>query len=288
VRVVAVERRADTYDRPCSKRGANRPGRLSMLAKPRPNTATARASADRAPARIGPAPQGPIAAPGEHVLHVVQMHHELVVRELALAELVRSVVAEPLAILLEGLRRPIPPLLDSRLRKRGRLRLCVPTGRDWRRRRIKRRCSLPGAARLAPTCSRQRARTLALGYLSLRRRGRRRRLHIAVEAVSVGVALYRLVARGSDVQRHHPVASQVAARRRLLRDDEPGQLLRAAERAVKARAQSGTTHGLRGIAGWLPHVIAYSLASRWAAPAGGLRALNPALWRCGSVGHRGY
>lgn len=127
-----------------------------------------------------------------------------------------------------------------------------------------------------------------MGSLSLHRRGRRRRRHIAVEPGGVRVAVYRLVARGSDVQRHHPVASQVAARRRLLRDDEPGQLLGAAERAVKARAQSGTPHGLRGVAGWLPHVIADRLASRWAAPAGGFCALNPALWRCGSVGHRGY
>jgi hypothetical protein len=56
-----------------------------MLAKPRPNTATVAASADRVPAWIGPAPHGPVAAPGEHVLHVVQMHHELVVRGLVLA-----------------------------------------------------------------------------------------------------------------------------------------------------------------------------------------------------------
>jgi hypothetical protein len=85
VRVVAVESRAETYERPCSKRGTDRPGRQSMLAKPRPSTATVAASADRAPARIGPAPHGRAAAPGEHVVHVVQMHHELVVRELVLA-----------------------------------------------------------------------------------------------------------------------------------------------------------------------------------------------------------
>jgi hypothetical protein len=174
-------------------------------------------------------------------------------------------------------------LLDSGLseRNRGRLRLCASIGREGLGRRVKRWRSSPGVARLAPTCSRWRARSFALGYLSLRR-------HIGVESGGVGVALYRLVARGSDVQRHHPVASQVTARRRLLRDDEPGQILGAAEGAVKAGAQSGTTHGLGGIAGWLPHVIADRLASRWAAPAGGLRALNPALWRCGSVGHRGY
>lgn len=83
--MVAVERRADTHDRPCSKPGANRPSRQSMLAKPRPNPATVAAAAHRAPAWIGPAPHGRAAAPGEHVLHVVQMHHELVVRELVLA-----------------------------------------------------------------------------------------------------------------------------------------------------------------------------------------------------------
>jgi len=82
--VVAVQRRADPYDRPGSKRGANRPGRQSMLAKPRTSTVTVAASPDRAPAGIDPAPQGRAGAPGEHVVHFVQMHHELVVRELGL------------------------------------------------------------------------------------------------------------------------------------------------------------------------------------------------------------
>src|ERR1700733_5137064 len=104
-------------------------------------------------------------------------------------------------------------------------------------------------ARLASACSRWRARTLARRYLPLDGLGRRRRRPITVEPGGVGVAVYRVAAGGGDVQHHHPVASQVAARCGLLLDDEPGQLLGAAERAVKARAQPGTTHGLGGIAG---------------------------------------
>ena len=81
--------------------------------------------------------------------------------------------------------------------------------------------------------------------------------------------------RCGDVQRHHPVASHAAAGRRLLRHDEPGQLLRATERAVEARAQPSAAHGLGGIAGRLPNIVADCLATRWATTTSGLGSARP-------------
>ena len=282
--MLTVQRRGEADDRPQEDRGDDCAARQPLLAQPCTNTAASAQLAGRAPERIYPAPPRRAAATGEHILH---MDHELVVRERLLAWLLWRFVVERFAIRLARLRLPLPRRLAGRLSEHDRRRLGrrISIEKGGRRRSIERWRSPPGTARLASPHSRWRARRL--GVLRLDRRQHRRLWTAALDPSGVSLVVYRLASGCGDVQRHHPVASQAAAGRRLLRDDEPDQLLRAAERAVETWAQPGAAHGLGGVAGRLPNVVADRLATRLASSPSGLGALDRADCRCGSVGHRG-
>jgi hypothetical protein len=106
------------------------------------------------------------------------MHHELLVRELLLASLVKDSLKVLLVIprgggIDRGLRHPRPHGRGPCDQSRGRLARSSSIRGDGSRRRIKDLRRTPGKARLAPARSRQRARSLELRNVSLYRHGRR-------------------------------------------------------------------------------------------------------------------
>jgi hypothetical protein len=256
--VLAVQRRREADHRPQQDRGADSAACQPMLAQPCPNTPDSAQLAGRAPARIHRAPPRRAAAPGEHILH---MHHELVLRPL-LPSLLWRFIVERLAIRPARLRLPLPRRLVRRLSEhhRRRLRRRSAIGKRGRRRSIERWRSSQGKTSPAPPHSRWRARSL--GRLRLGLHQRRRLWTAARDLRGASLVAYRLASGCPDVQRHHPVASQAAATRRLLRNDEPDQILRAAERTVQTWAQPSTAHSLGRVAGRLPNVVADRLATR--------------------------
>jgi hypothetical protein len=170
--MVAVERRGEPHNGPHGEPCAHGPDQPRMLRQPRTDP-TGRPG--RPPAGIDPPPPGqPAGPPGKHI---VRMHHELLVRELLLASLVKDSLKGLLAIPRGGgidrrLRHPRPHGRGPCHQSRRRLARSSSIRGDGSRRRIKDLRRTPGKARLAPARSRQRARSLELRYVSLYRHGR--------------------------------------------------------------------------------------------------------------------
>src|ERR1019366_273731 len=243
-----------------------------MLTEPHTDTADAGKRGEGASARIDPAPRGrPV---GSAAKHIVQMHHEVVLQKLRVALLLKTALVQPPAI-----GRPPPP-------RPGNLLRWFAIERDGSRRRIKDTCRLPSKARLASPRSPRPARSVGRLDLGEHRRDIYRRFIYGLGRG--GLLVHRPGAGCRDVQSHHSVAREVAARGGLLRDDQPDQLRLAAERTIKAGAQPGAAHGLGRIPGGLADILAHHLAARGAASAGAFRALSPARLDCGSVVHRCY
>lgn len=245
-----------------------------MLTEPHTDSADAGKRGESASARIDPAPRGrPV---GSAAKHIVQMHHEVVVRKLGVALLLKTALVELLAI---G-RAP--------LRREGNLLRWFALERDGSRRRINDTCRLPSKARLASPRSPRPARSVGRLALGEHSRDSCRRWRFIYGLRRGGLLVHRPGAGCRDVQSHHSVAREVAARSGLLRDDQPDQLRLAAERTIKAGAQPGAAHGLGRIPGGLADILAHHLAARGAASAGAFRALSPTRLDCGSVVHRCY
>jgi hypothetical protein len=167
--VVAVKRRGEPNDGPHGKPYANDPDQPPMLSQPRTD-ATGRPG--RAPAGINPAPRRqPAGAPSEHIVH---MHHELVVRELVLASLVKDSLKGLLAIRRVAVARRTPRLRRRDPCDRGRRHLARRSSvtEDGSRRRIKELRRTPRKTLLVPARSRRRTQTLSLRHVSPPRRGR--------------------------------------------------------------------------------------------------------------------
>ena len=245
-----------------------------MLTEPHTDTADAGKRREGASARIDPAPRGRPVGPAAK--HIVEMHHEVVVRKLGVALLLKTALVELLAI---G-RAP--------LRREGNLLRWFALERNGSRRRINDTCRLPSKARLASPRSPRPARSVGGLALGEHRRDSCRRWRFIYGLGRGGPLVHRPGAGCRDVQSHHSVAREVAARGGLLRDDQPDQLRLAAERTIKAGAQPGAAHGLGRIPGGLADILAHHLAARGATSAGAFRALSPARLDCGSVVHRCY
>jgi len=242
-----------------------------MLTEPHTDTADAGKRGEGASARIDPAPRGrPL---GSAAKHIVQMHHEVVLQTLGVALLLKTALVE-LAI---G---------KTTLRRERNLPRWFALERDGSRRRIKDTCRLPSKARLASPRSPRPARSVGRLDFGEHRCDSYRRFIYGLGRG--GLLVHQPGAGCRDVQRHHSVARKVAARGRLLRDDQPNQLRLAAERTIKAGAQPGAANGLGRIPGGLADILAHHLAARRAASAGAFRAPGPARLDCGSVVHRGY
>src|ERR1019366_5742233 len=194
-----------------------------MLTEPHTDTADAGKRGEGASARIDPAPRG--RPGGSAAKHIVQMHHEVVLQKLGVALLLKTALVELLAI---G-RAP--------LRREGNLLRWFAIERDGSRRRIKDTCRLPSKARLASPRSPRPARSVGRLDLGEHRRDSYRRFIYGLGRG--GLLVHRPGAGCRDVQSHHSVAREVAARGGLLRDDQPDQLRLAAERTIKAGAQPG-------------------------------------------------
>lgn len=118
---MSFKRRGDTYDHPEDERETDDASEQAVLAEP---CAKASFVPETTPG-IGTAPARQAAAPGEHVL---DMHHEVLVRELALALLVSEFVLERAFRRLDLARPrysrldngPCRRLLSRRLDGRGR------------------------------------------------------------------------------------------------------------------------------------------------------------------------
>ncbi len=108
-RVAAVQYRGGADDHPQGERRADSAREHPMLAQPSTHTAPIAESTHHAPTRISAAPAG-AATPGEHFL---DMHHEVLVRELALAKLAREFVLERASWRVE-LRWPSRPTAERR------------------------------------------------------------------------------------------------------------------------------------------------------------------------------
>jgi len=270
--VLAIQRGREPDKNPHSERCADGLGEQRMLTEPHTDTADAGKRGESASARINPAPRGrPLASAAKHI---VQMHHEVVLQKLGVALLLKTALVELLAIGKTTLRR-----------ERNLLRWFA-LERDGSRRRIKDTCRLPSKARLASPRSPRPARSVGRLDLGEHRCDSYRRFIYGLGRG--GLLVHRPGAGCRDVQRHHSVARKVAARGRLLRDDQPDQLRLAAKRAIKTGAQPGAAHSLGGIPRGLADILAHHLAARGAASAGAFRALSPARLDCGSVVHRGY
>jgi hypothetical protein len=175
------------------------------------------------------------------------MHDEVLVRGR-----VRLLPDEPLVRLL-GIR---PPRLAVELHLRGlsgprpcdaRVRFAArcPRRRYGGRRSLKGPLCAGGEGRLArPAGARWHLVPRSGGTLHSSGRARCRRL---ATCASRGRA---------HVQRDDRVARQIAPSGRLLREDLADQLWLGAEGAIEARAQAGASHGLGGLCGRLPHVVA--------------------------------
>lgn len=271
--MLAIQRGREPDENPHGERRADGLGEQRMLTEPRADTADAGKRGEGASARIDPAPRGrPV---GSAAKHIVQMHHEVVVRKLGVALLPKTALAE-LAIGRVTLRRE------------GNLLRWFALERDGSRRRIKEHCRLPSKARLASPRSPRPVRSVGGLDLGEHCRDSYRPWRFIYGLGRGGLLVHRSGAGCRDVQRHHSVARKVAARGRLLRDDQPDQLRLAAERTIKAGTQAGAAHGLGRIPGGLADILAHHLAARGAASAGAFRALSPAPLDCGSVVHRGY
>lgn len=272
---MAVQCRGETDDYPQGERRANDAREHSMLADPCTHATSITASAYPASPRIGAPPVGRAAASGQHVL---DMHHEVLVRELALAKLACGFLLERAGRRVDLIRPLLQRLGGGR---RGRVFTCRFSGEDRRWRWLHGR--LAGMTWLAPPWSQRHSRRaqrlldrLWYGQLAVR-----------LIAGSLRVVVEGFASGSRDVQRHHPVASEIAAGRGVLCDDETDQLRWAAERAIKTWTQPRAAHSLRRLARRLADVVADRLAAR-AAAAGALRALAHALGYCGSVGHLRY
>ena len=211
--MVAIECRGDAYEHPQAERQTNDAGEQAMLAEPCAKAPAATKTATG----IGAAPARHAAAPGEHVLY---MHHEVLVRELALALLLSEFVLER-AIGRVDLSRPCLQRLDDRPRwqlvQRGWLD-CA--GRGWSLRGLDGAAGVPWLASPGPHRRRRRRARLRFdrhlhGQLLIRP---------AAANWGVVVAAHGLASGSRDIQRHHPVARQIAASYRVLRDDETDQL----------------------------------------------------------------
>ncbi len=269
--MLAIQRGREPDKNPHSERCADGLGEQRMLTEPHTDTADAGKRGEGASARIDPAPRGrPV---GSAAKHIVQMHHEVVLQKLGVALLLKTALVE-LAI---G---------RATLRREGNLLRWFALERDGSRRRINDTCRLPSKARLASPRSPRPARSVGRLDLGEHRCDSYRRFIYGVGRG--GLLVHRPGAGCRDVQSHHSIAREVAARRWLLRDDQPDQLLLAAERAIKAVAQPGAAHGLGGIPGGLADILAHHLAARGATSAGAFRALSPARLDCGSVVLRCY
>ncbi len=139
--MAAVQYRGGADDHPQGERRADSAREHPMLAQPSTHTAPIAESTHHAPTRISAAPAG-AATPGQHIL---DMHHEVLVRELALAKLAREFVLERASWRVE-LRWPLAQRLSGGLRKRVQTRRCIGDkgrGLHWRRQAL-------SAAALAP------------------------------------------------------------------------------------------------------------------------------------------
>src|ERR1700722_7866407 len=249
-----------------------------MLAEPCSDAADAAKRGEDASAWIDPAPRGrPVASAAKHV---VQMHHEVVVRNLGVALLLKTALVEFLAI------GRVHAIGRAPLGRARNFLVWFALGQYGSRRWIKDTLCLPGKARLASPRSPWPARTVGRRDLGEHRCDRCRRWRFIYRLARGRLLVHPPHAGCRDIQRHHSVARKVAACGRLLRDDQPDQLGLAAERAIKAGAQPGAAHALGSIPGGLADIFAHHLATRWAASAGTFCALSPARLDCGSVVHR--
>jgi len=288
-RRVACERRRNTHHGPHGEHPANCTHQHWMLGQPSANPTIATASPRRAPAGIGPAPSWQLSA-GPSGEHVIRMHHELLVRELVVGSIVQRSLVVLLAIRRDrhmdvGLQRPC--LCGRDLNRRG---LCfigqcsICWDGSWRN--VKRlRCPASETGLARPAGPRRPLWRIRLGHNRLRRGGRR---GIRVQGwVRLGVLVHRCRSGCRDVQRHHPVARQVATRPRLLSDYLPEQLRLATKRALEAGFQPGTPNVLRGIRRRLADVLADLQAPGRATSTGTLSTPCWSCWRCGCAVHRG-
>jgi hypothetical protein len=252
-----------------------------MLGKPPP---AARERPNRVSAGIDPAPRGRAAGPsGERFVH---MHHELVVRKLVLASLVKDSLVEVLAIPCVGVGGRT--LFPCRVDDHGG---CVRPAAVWfsvRENRSGRQIKGLGCAdshsRLAPPYRCRLARNIGLRRLGM---CRRRSGDVVGRFGCVSVVLKRRVPWSRDVERHKPVARELLAPCGLLRYDLTDQLCFAAERTIEAGAQPGTADSLRGVRCDLAHIFTDHEPPRRAAPARRLGVLGTAYLSCRSVAHRG-
>ncbi len=161
VSAVAVECRRESYEDPHGERHAHDLDQPRMLRQPRTDTPIAYERPGRASAGVDPAPHAwPAGPPGEHV---IQMHHELVVRDLIHIPLVKDSLVETLTIGVVGIARAFPRLPGIGLRDRDRRRLDGLLG-VWEHRggrRIKNLWRAPGKARFTAP---QRSRRCALSF----------------------------------------------------------------------------------------------------------------------------
>ena len=89
-----------------------------------------------------------------------------------------------------------------------------------------------------------------------------------------GRFVFRRCSGRGDVERDEPVSRQLAACRRLLRDDSSHQLGRASERPIQTRPQSGPPDRLRGLPRRFADVLADELASGGTTPPDSLGRLR--------------
>jgi len=111
---------------------------------------------------------------------------------------------------------------------------------------------------------------------------------IAVLAGAVFVRARRLGAGSCDVERHHPVAGQLASGGWLLRNHEANHVLRVTEGTFKSRPLPGASDLLGRLTRCSADVVRYRLAAgsrrRMARPA----AVDHTLGYLAGLGHRRY
>jgi hypothetical protein len=102
-----------------------------------------------------------------------------------------------------------------------------------------------------------------------------------------GTVIGRCRSGRGNVESHHRVASELAARQRLLCHHLSEQRRVAAKGTLESGAQTGTPHGLGGVSRRLADVVGNKQAPPRRPSAGLLVTLVCAAWRCGPSGHLG-